>query len=65
MRWQYLFLISKYINWSVVIKVIVQSCRYVGLSDLALYSNSSNCLVIIPHRFGEFVCTRDNISAFM
>ena len=32
------------------VKMIVQPGRYVGLSDIALQSTSSNCLVLILHR---------------
>ena len=46
-------------NWFTLLscmKKIVQSCEYVGLSGLALQRNSSNCLVLIPHKqVGNFI----------
>ena len=46
--WQYVIL--KFIYIIQLYKKIVQCCKYVGLSALALQSNSSNCLVLIPQK---------------
>ena len=48
LRWQNFIFKFKYIVQ--LVKKILQSCGYVGLSGLALQYDSSNCLMLIPHK---------------
>ena len=48
LRWQHL-IFHLYTLFSCV-REIVLSCRCVQMLDLALWNNSSSCVVLIPHR---------------
>ena len=43
----------------------VQSCRNFGLFGLAFQNNSSNCLVLIPHRQLENLDYREIFTFFV
>ena len=60
------FLISLF-TWFNCMEKIVQSSVYVGLSGLALQqSNSSNCLVLIPHRqVANLISCHVNVRSFL
>ena len=53
--WQHLIFHLTLFTLFNCIKKIVQFCKYVGLSDLAIQSNSFSCLVLLSHReLGNF-----------